>query len=124
MPCTHLLEIGAEGKFHLGGAEAMSRYDFGKMVKETFSINHAILQSKSQKDLDLGAFRPPNLSLDCRKITSTGFTLEYPSEALKALAKEMPMPPSAGIELMPQLLSGSRVLGLGNLGYSGSVQNS
>ena len=71
----HLLNIGAEGVFHLGGKENMSRYDFALKAKEILGYKNAEIIRKSQKELDLSAYRPADLSLNCKKITGTGYKL-------------------------------------------------
>lgn len=93
----HLLEQGASGIFHLGGAESMSRYDFGVLAKEAFGFQTALIHKKSQKEADLTAFRPRDLSLDCSKIASTGLRLTHVKEELDALARQMVIPPMAGL---------------------------
>ena len=85
MSLYHLLEQGAEGTFHIGGSVAMSRYDFGKIVKEVMDLPEAELVSKSQREVEMPAFRPKDLSLDCSKLEGTGFELSHPLDELRRL---------------------------------------
>ena len=78
----HLLDQGAEGIFHIGGAEAMSRYDFGRMAIEELGLVRAKLEAKSQQEVDMPAYRPPNLSLDLSNLESTGFRPTHPEQEL------------------------------------------
>jgi len=68
-----LLEKGAEGIFNLGGATAVSRYDFAKMASKAFLLPKAEIIGKSQKEVETAAFRPADLTLDLRKIRDIGF---------------------------------------------------
>ncbi|MEO1263581.1 MAG: SDR family oxidoreductase [Bacteroidota bacterium] len=90
----HLLKQDAEGIFHLGGSLAMSRYDFAKMMKEVLCIENAKIIEASQKDVDMPAFRPADLSLSCDKIKSTGFSLTNPLDELKALKPNLNIKPA------------------------------
>ncbi len=81
----HLLQQDAQGLFHLGGKISVSRYDFATMAKDILDFPDAIIYSKSQKEVETKAFRPPDLSLDCSKIVGTGFELKMPQDELKKL---------------------------------------
>lgn len=89
----HLLQQGASGLFHLGGAEGLSRTDFAEQVKEIFKLDHAAVKSRSQKEVEVPAFRPPDLSLNCRKISSTGFVPKNVVEELRLLKQEFDLSP-------------------------------
>ncbi len=80
-----LLEKGAEGVFNLGGAAAISRYDFARMASEIFALPAAKIIRKSQQEVELSSFRPPDLTMDLRKITDLGFVPQQPLDGLKAL---------------------------------------
>ncbi len=81
----HLLHQGAQGLFHLGGKTFSSRYDFALMAKNILNFPDAIIYSKSQKEVETPAYRPPDLSLNCQKIAGTGFELKMPQDELKKL---------------------------------------
>ncbi|MHC4944013.1 MAG: SDR family oxidoreductase [Planctomycetota bacterium] len=49
---------------HLGGPEALSRYDIGKAAAEAFGHDPSLLQAVRQSDLKLPAPRPRDLSVD------------------------------------------------------------
>ena len=77
---------------HLGGTERISRYEFGKMLVKLFKIENAKLNPLKQKDLNMPAPRPPDVSLNSSKAMSLGFQpntikteLEYLQNALKII---------------------------------------
>ena len=78
----HLLHQGSEGIFHVGGETALSRYDFGKLAIEVLDLQNAKIESLSQQEIEMPAFRPQDLSLDLNKIKSTGFVPIHPLEEL------------------------------------------
>jgi dTDP-4-dehydrorhamnose reductase len=49
---------------HLGGPEALSRYDIGKATAEAFGHDPGLLQAVRQVDLKMAAPRPRDLSVD------------------------------------------------------------
>jgi dTDP-4-dehydrorhamnose reductase len=59
---------------HLGGAERVSRYDFGRLVAAVFGMDQGLLIGGSQKDANMLASRPPDVSLDNRKARAMGFS--------------------------------------------------
>ena len=61
------------GIIHLGGAERISRYEFGQLVSKVFQIRQAILNPCRQKDLSLPAPRPADVSFDSSKARALGF---------------------------------------------------
>ena len=61
------------GVIHLGGSERISRYDFGNLLLEIFKPKHATLNPVRQKDLNMPAPRPPDVSLDSSKAMELGF---------------------------------------------------
>ncbi|MBI1225600.1 MAG: sugar nucleotide-binding protein [Bacteroidetes bacterium] len=68
-----LLKKDVSGIFNVGGGLAMSRLDFAKLAAEHYQLPNAIITSKSQKDVEMVAFRPQNLTLDMGKIQDIGF---------------------------------------------------
>ncbi len=80
-----LLEKGAEGIFNLGGATAISRFEFAELVAQVFGLPTAKINRKSQQEVELSSFRPADLSMDLRKIKELGFVPKLPMEGLRAL---------------------------------------
>jgi dTDP-4-dehydrorhamnose reductase len=92
-----LLEKDASGIFHLGGGMPLSRHEFAVKAKEIFKIPAAVVISRSQSEVESTAYRPPNLSLDCAKISELGFsptTVEYELKQLAGKTVIQP-PPTA-----------------------------
>lgn len=89
----HLLDQGAVGVVHLGGARGLSRYDLAILVKEIFGLEHASIDICSQKDVRMAAYRPPRLILDNSLIVSTGFQPMNIEEELETLVDELKLPP-------------------------------
>lgn len=89
----HLLKKDASGIFHFGGADSVSRTDFALLVKQVFKLENAPMKSRSQKEVKLSAFRPPDLSLNCKKISDTGFVPKSALEELKSLKAEFNLSP-------------------------------
>lgn len=73
------------GLLHLGGIERISRYDFGKLLTETFDMCKARLIPCRQKDMVMPAPRPPDVSLDSSKAFALGFNPSPLSEEIKKL---------------------------------------
>ncbi len=88
-----LLQKDASGIFNLSGEAPMSRYDFALLAKDIFELTEGKVISKSQQEIEMGAYRPPVLSLDNQKIRSTGFMPSHPKYELKELKKEILLPP-------------------------------
>jgi dTDP-4-dehydrorhamnose reductase len=59
---------------HLGGNERISRYDFGCMVADVFGLDQGLIVGGSQKDANMLACRPPDVSLDNQKARTLGFS--------------------------------------------------
>ena len=88
-----LLEQDACGIFNLAGEAPMSRYDFALLAKDIFNLPTGSVIAKSQQEFEMAAYRPPNLTLDTRKISSTGFQPRHPAGELRELAHEIILPP-------------------------------
>ncbi len=58
------------GTFHIGGAESVSRYDFGVLAAKIFGIETGSLVPCLQKDVPMAAPRPKDVSLDSSKARS------------------------------------------------------
>lgn len=62
-----------KGIIHLGGTERVSRYEFGKLLADVFSMTNAQLISCRQVDFIMAAPRPPDVTLDSSKAYALGF---------------------------------------------------
>ncbi|WP_315792125.1 NAD(P)-dependent oxidoreductase [Fischerella sp. JS2] len=69
-----------QGIIHLGGKERISRYDFGRLLVETFQLPTAGLKACRQQDVKMAAPRPSDVSLD----SSKAFALGYQPLSLRA----------------------------------------
>ena len=82
----HLCEE-VSGIVHLAGAKCVSRYDFGLAIADAFGLDKGLLQSCSQKDIQMAAPRPADVSLNIQKAISFGYApLDYQKE-LHLIAK-------------------------------------
>lgn len=59
-----LLDGGARGRFHLGGAERVSRYELGLRIAQLFGLSSALIEPVRQAEHPLPAPRPADVSLD------------------------------------------------------------
>ena len=59
--------------WHLGGPEAVSRWEFGNLAAEVFFTGKPRLTPCRQKDVDLPAPRPRNVSLDSSRAKGMGY---------------------------------------------------
>lgn len=55
------------GTYHIGGAESVSRYDFGVIAAKVFGIETDCLIPCLREDMKMAAPRPKNVSLDISK---------------------------------------------------------
>ncbi len=62
-----------KGIIHMGGVERISRYEFGRMLRDVLGIEDAKLIACRQKDVSMPAPRPPDVSLDSSKAIALGF---------------------------------------------------
>lgn len=58
---------------HLGGLKSISRYEFALFLAEILGFKRPKLNPCRQKDLNLPAPRPPDVSFDCSKAIALGF---------------------------------------------------
>jgi dTDP-4-dehydrorhamnose reductase len=82
-----LLNKNAKGIYNVGGADAMSRYDFAKLLAKTFGLDTAKIKAMSQKDIPGGDKRPPILVVDNAGIVALGFVPRWIEDELAFLAK-------------------------------------
>lgn len=57
----------ARGCFHVGGAERLSRYQFGLLAAEAFRINPDLVRGARSADVPTGSPRPADVSLNITK---------------------------------------------------------
>lgn len=76
------------GIVHLGGAERISRYDFGKLLADVFRFSDAALNPCLQKDHTMPAPRPPDISFDSSKARALGFRPRALKAELKRLRRD------------------------------------
>ena len=63
-----LLERDKRGIYHVGDRECLRKYDFVKMIKETFHFDKATIKPVSSEALNHDIIRPKNNCLDLSKI--------------------------------------------------------
>lgn len=63
----------AAGIIHLGGMERISRYDFGRLLREVGHFQNAKLIACKQQDVRMAAPRSADVSLDNAKAVALGF---------------------------------------------------
>lgn len=63
-----LLNKKAKGIYHLGGKEALSRYEFALRLRKEFGYPNGIILKKLQREVDVYGRRPPRLVLENGKI--------------------------------------------------------
>lgn len=61
-------ELDLHGIHHMVGAEAMSKYEFGRRIAEKFGFDASLIKPVSVKDSGLKAARSPRLTLSTNKI--------------------------------------------------------
>jgi dTDP-4-dehydrorhamnose reductase len=75
------------GMIHLGGRERVSRYDFGRLMAEVFQLSTVGLKSCRQKDVQMSAPRPADVSLDSSKAFALGYDPLPIKQELQEIAK-------------------------------------
>ncbi len=86
-----VLEKEVTGIIHLGGAESISRFNFGKLIADVFEIDNPEINPVLQKDLNLSAPRPANVSLNSDKAMAFGFKPKSIKEELEEIKKGEPL---------------------------------
>jgi dTDP-4-dehydrorhamnose reductase len=75
-------------RLHLGGIERVSRYEFGRVLSNVLDLGRVNLNPCRQKDLDMSAPRPHDVSLDSSKAGAMGFQPDALEEALRVLLEK------------------------------------
>jgi dTDP-4-dehydrorhamnose reductase len=78
-----------KGQIHLGGLEALSRYDLGHLLVEVLDLTKAKLNPKLQAEVKMAAPRPLDVSLDSSFAFSLGYQPARVREALQALRPKL-----------------------------------
>lgn len=63
----------AQGRLHLGGAQRVSRYEFGQLMVQALQISEAKILACRQSDVVMAAPRPPDVSMDSSRAFGLGF---------------------------------------------------
>ncbi len=62
-----------KGILHIGGLERISRFDFGKLLRDVLGIHSARLSPCTQKSIKMPAPRPSDVSLEITRAMNLGF---------------------------------------------------
>ncbi|MBW7889288.1 MAG: dTDP-4-dehydrorhamnose reductase [Bacteroidetes bacterium] len=68
-----VIEVDAEGLYHISGEEAVSRYNFAVQIAKVFNLDSSLIEKRSLSNMQLPAQRPP----------VTGFILEKAKNELR-----------------------------------------
>lgn len=63
-----LVEVGAQGLFHVGGADCISKLEFGRKLAERFGFPPSLVEPGLPRDVALDAPRARRLCLDSSKV--------------------------------------------------------
>jgi dTDP-4-dehydrorhamnose reductase len=74
------------GMVHIAGKERISRYDLGIAIAEAFDLNKELIHAVWQKDIQMAAARPADVSLDIHKAMSLGYAPLDHKEELRKIA--------------------------------------
>ncbi len=81
-----LLKNNASGIFHLGGSERMSRFAFANQMAAHFGLDKNLIIPSLQKDVNMPAKRPADVSLVSNKAFTLGFLPNKIAYNLKILS--------------------------------------
>jgi dTDP-4-dehydrorhamnose reductase len=59
------------GTYHLSGATPINRYDFARLIAETFELDKNLITSAKSEEMNWNAERPKNTSLNVEKASRT-----------------------------------------------------
>jgi len=80
-----LLEKKLNGIFHLGGRESLSRFEFATQMATHFGLDKNLIIPSLQKDVQMPAKRPANVSLNSNKAFTEGYKPRSLEENLSLL---------------------------------------
>lgn len=78
--------MGEPGVIHIAGKERLSRYEFGLLAAKAFNLDESLLNRCSQKDVQMAAPRPADVSLDISKALSLGYAPLSVADELQLVA--------------------------------------
>lgn len=81
------LQHNWKGLHHLGGKEKLSRYDFGLLLCEVFSIDKTLIIPTLQKEVKMAAPRPADVTLNSEKAYGLGYDPLLVLDELKLISK-------------------------------------
>lgn len=73
------------GIWHLGGPERQSRYDFAVELAKVLEVDPALVIPVLQKDINMAAARPADVSLNSKKATRIGYAPGLAAERLRMI---------------------------------------
>lgn len=82
-----VLEQSISGLLHLGGCEALNRYELGLEIASRFSQRADLLIPALQASVSLSTPRPKNVALNSDKAFALGYSPQKIEEALAAIAQ-------------------------------------
>ena len=85
------LEQSVRGVLHLGGAERMSRFEFGALLARTFDCGTEHILAVRQADVPMAAARPRDVSFDSRRALALGYQPGTVAQQLSAVRNELEM---------------------------------
>lgn len=80
-----LADQEAKGIWHLGGSERQSRYDFAVKLAKILGVDTALVIPVLQKDIDMPAARPVDVSLNSQKANKIGYAPGLAAERLQMI---------------------------------------
>jgi len=86
---SRLVELEAQGLYHVFSKDAMNKYDFGVQLARRFGFDEALITPLSVEEPGLTAQRTPNLTMDTTKLQKTlGMTLPSVRDALEGFYQQ------------------------------------
>jgi len=82
-----LADQEAKGIWHLGGPERQSRYDFAVELAKVLEVEPALVIPVLQKDINMAAARPADVSLISEKANKIGYTPGLAADRLRMIIK-------------------------------------
>lgn len=76
---------GQPGIYHLGGTERMSRFDFAVLMATVYGLDKSLVQPVLQKEVQMPAARPGDVSLESGKAMTLGFEAKKAEHVLRYL---------------------------------------
>ena len=66
---VQLIEMDRRGIYHVAASDQCSKFDFARMVCETFEKDPRLIQTTTSEEVGLKALRPKNTTLDVAKVS-------------------------------------------------------